>query len=86
MVFIITQYGEDVSKAIISELKRGATILSGKGAYTSADRNMIVCAVRKNEFYKVKRIVNMVDPTAFMMVTDAGEVLGEGFKPIKEQK
>lgn len=83
MVMIISKKHEEISDQIINRLNRGATILKGMGAYSYADTNVIMCAVRKNEFIKLKAIVNEVDPSAFMVVNVADEVLGEGFKSME---
>lgn len=82
MVLIVSDHCNDISKAIISELGRGGTFLPAKGAYSGESREVLLCALRNNEFYKVKRLVNQLDPKAFIIVTNAGEVLGEGFKKI----
>ena len=72
-----------ISKAIIEEVHRGGTILPAKGAFSGDPREVLLCAIRNHQFYKIKRIVNLVDPKAFIIVTNAGEVLGEGFKKIE---
>lgn len=82
MVFIVSNHCPAISRAIIEEVRRGGTILPAKGAYSGDPREVLLCAIRNHQFYKVKRIVNQVDPKAFIIVTNAGEVLGEGFKKI----
>ena len=57
-------------------------IVSGKGAYSGEEKQVICCAVRKNDYVKVKRYVKEVDESAFMIITSAKEVLGKGFKEI----
>ena len=61
---------------------KGVTFLSGKGAYSGDEKQVICCAVRKNDYVKVKRYVKEVDESAFMIITSAKEVLGKGFKEI----
>ena len=56
--------------------------VSGKGAYSGDEKQVICCAVRKNDYVKVKRYVKEVDESAFMIITSAKEVLGKGFKEI----
>lgn len=77
---IITRHPEEISKKIIAELDRSATILPGKGAYSGQDTTVILCTVRKSEFNKLKRIIYETDEDAFVMVTETTEVFGLGFK------
>lgn len=79
-VFIITEHENEVAQAILSELNRGVTFLSGQGAYTGVQKNVIFCIVTLNQLARVKHIVRSVDPEAFMTVSDTSEVLGRGFK------
>lgn len=82
MVMIVSDHCERISKAVTEELKRGGTLISAKGAYSGQERQILICALRNNEFYKIKQLVNRLDPKAFIIVANAGEVLGEGFKTI----
>lgn len=79
-VFIITEHEHEVANAILSELNRGVTFLSGQGAYTGVQKNVIFCIVTLNQLARVKHIVRTVDPEAFMTVSDTSEVLGRGFR------
>lgn len=78
-VMIITDYVEEVQKAILTDVDRGVTVLSGVGGYTNESRNVIMCVVDKNEFTKLSQIVKNIDPKAFVVAMTAAEVLGEGF-------
>lgn len=77
--FIMTQSSAKVSEAIMTELGRGVTFLAGRGAYTDADREVVFCVVSTSEVSAVKDLVYRIDRKAFVIVTDAHEVLGEGF-------
>lgn len=77
--FIITDRYELVAKRIMDELDRGITGLKAKGMYSGADKCMLYCVVSQKEIVQVKEIVAEVDPRAFVIVSDAREVLGEGF-------
>ncbi|WP_419882261.1 YitT family protein [Peribacillus sp. B-H-3] len=79
MVLIITTREHEVSKAILTEVDRGVTKLSGVGGYTEDSRPILMCVIDQSEFTKLKQIVQAADPRAFVIVTDASEVLGEGF-------
>jgi uncharacterized membrane-anchored protein YitT (DUF2179 family) len=80
MVLIITNNEPEVRHAILHEIDRGVTRLSGLGGYTDDTRPILMCVIDQTEFTKLKQIVKTVDPKAFVIVTDASEVLGEGFK------
>ena len=82
--FIITDETEKVILAIQDQLDRGATIISAKGGYTGKDRPIVYCEVTAAEVVRLKAIVHECDPDAFMVVGQANEALGEGFKPLHE--
>lgn len=77
--FIITDKHNIVAKRILKELDRGVTGLYAKGMYSGEDKCMLYCVVSQKEIVAVKEIVAEVDPKAFVIVSDAREVLGEGF-------
>lgn len=76
---IITSKAEEIGKAVIAELKRGATILKGQGVFTNAERNVLVCVVKKRQSSDLKKLIKRIDPDAFMYITKASEVNGFGF-------
>ena len=78
-VLIFSEKSHEIGQAIISSISRGATYLKGEGVYTGKDKNVICCAVHKNEYAKLKRIVKEYDPNAFIITDTADEVLGNGF-------
>lgn len=82
MVHIVSAQNDEIAKDIIAHLNRSATILKSRGAYSGADSNTIMVVVRKTEYFKLKSLVHSHDPNAFMIVTEAGEIIGEGWKPI----
>ena len=84
LLFIFSNKYEEITQKIISEQKRGVTLLSGRGAFSGDKREVICCAVHKNQYVKIKRLVNQIDPKAFIVITNAGEVLGAGFSVNKE--
>jgi len=67
------------------ELERGVTILSGTGGYTGEPRDVIYCTVSRMEINRLKILVHDIDPKAFMVIGQAQEALGEGFKPLGEE-
>lgn len=80
LALIITNHESEVRHAILYELDRGVMRLSGLGGYTDDLRPILLCVVEQSEFTKLKQLVKLVDSKAFVIVTDATEVLGEGFK------
>lgn len=83
LAYIITDYHDEVAKAIMTTLGRGATGLNATGMYSSTEKKVLLCVVSKKEIVQVKEIVTKIDPRAFVIVSDAREVLGEGFIEFK---
>jgi uncharacterized membrane-anchored protein YitT (DUF2179 family) len=82
MVLIITNEEEKVKRAILEQIDRGLTKLKAYGGYTDQERNTIMVVVDQSEFTGLKQVVRNIDPNAFVIVVDASEVLGQGFKTI----
>lgn len=83
LVFIISKRSDEIARVIAHDLDRSCTIMNAKGAYTGNRKDVILCACKNNEFYRLKHMVKRIDSESFMIVTDSGEVLGEGFQPLK---
>jgi len=79
---VITDHGENVSRAILQELQRGVTRVPGVGMYSGQPRDVLLVAVTLTEIAHLKAIVRQSDPTAFVIVSPAQEVLGRGFQPL----
>lgn len=77
--YIITNQHDEVADAIMKEINRGVTGFSAKGMYTKEEKCVLYVVVSKNEIVKVKELVAKIDPSAFVIVSDANDVLGEGF-------
>ncbi len=69
-----------ISDRILKELDIGATYVDGEGAYTGNDKRIIMCAVKNFLYPKLRDIVKDADPEAFMIVSSAKEIYGEGYK------
>jgi len=78
--FIISERADEIAKAILFELKRGATALESRGYYSGKHRDTIFCVVERRQVENLKRIVNSIDPKAFLIISDVHEVVGEGFR------
>lgn len=77
--YIITGKPKEISDMIINDLDRGVTGISARGMYSGQDKLMLFCVVNKKEIIMLKEKVDEIDPDAFVIVTDAREVHGEGF-------
>lgn len=82
-VTIISDKSEVLAERILTDLGRGATFLHGHGAYSEESKNVIICVVSLPELGRLKQVVRDVDPHAFLMIQNAGEVLGRGFVAIE---
>lgn len=79
VAYIISDRHEQIAKRIMEEMDRGVTGLMAKGMYSGTEKCMLYCVVSQKEIVEVKEIAAEVDPEAFVIVSDAREVLGEGF-------
>ena len=79
------QNSEQLSKSILNELHRGVTRLEGTGAYTGQPHPVLLVALTVTEVNHLKALVSEVDPTAFVIVMPAQEVLGRGFQPLQTE-
>jgi uncharacterized membrane-anchored protein YitT (DUF2179 family) len=79
-VSIITEHKQEVLDSIFRNFDRGATVWKGKGGFTNADKDVILIVLRSYELFQLKRTVKEADPNAFMIISDATEVMGLGFR------
>lgn len=82
--YIISQKPARISERIMHEMDRGVTALEAKGMYTGIHRYVLLCVVSRAEVAKLKKLVHEEDAEAFIMVATIHEVLGEGFKEMKD--
>ncbi|MGE6630206.1 YitT family protein [Bacillus sp. NPDC077027] len=80
MAMIITGHEDEVRQAVFDQIDRGVTKISAVGGYTDHERPILMCVVGQTQFTKLKQVVKAIDESAFVIVMDAKEVLGEGFK------
>ena len=81
---IVSDKPREVADAILREMERGVTGLHGKGMYTQKERTVLFCVISRSEVARLKVIIHEVDPDAFVVIGQANEALGEGFRPLKE--
>ena len=84
VAYIISDRNTEISDAIVRGLDRGVTVLHGQGAYTGKEREVLMCAFKQREIAAIKAVVKEIDPDAFLIVCNAHEVLGEGFRDYKK--
>jgi len=80
---IITSKPDEISQAVLSELRHGVTAIEGKGMYTGQERTILLVVIRRHETNQLKKLILNIDEGAFMMLSDTSEVLGRGFKHMK---
>ena len=86
LIFIITnKHSEPLRQYIINDMERGGTYLKASGMYSNDEKEMIFLVVSRREVAQIQRQVHKIDPTAFLVVTDAYDTYGEGFKPFPEK-
>ena len=82
-VLIITRNPQAVAQRVMTDLQRGVTMWSGLGMYSGQERQILFCIISRAEVNPIKSIVHEVDPQAFVVIGEAYEALGEGFKPLQ---
>ena len=80
VIFIISNRWKGITTRLMEELSVGVTYLKGKGAFTGEEKQVILCVVKKQIYPKVEEIVKDVDHSSFMIISDAKDVYGEGYK------
>lgn len=86
MVFIISEKSELLAEKILVDVDAGVTFLTGRGAYSKKEKDVILCVVKKSIYPKVEEVIKDTDPQAFLIVTHANEIYGEGYKNIFASK
>ena len=79
VAFIVTKKTDEVNQILIKELDRGVTILNGTGGYTGAPQSVLICAVGRRQLTTLKRLVRQSDPNAFLILSEARDIIGAGF-------
>lgn len=86
LLFIISGKTEDISGRFLKELDVGATHIFGEGAYMRKQQKVIMCAIKKRQYPQAEDIVRSEDPDAFMIITSASEIFGEGYKSYFDER
>lgn len=86
VAYIIADRTEEIAQAVLTHLDRGLTKLDGQGGYTGDARTVLMVVVGQSEVTRLKTLVQTLDPNAFVIITNAHEVLGEGFKRVQGEQ
>lgn len=79
MITVMSPKVEEIAKELMDYLERGCTYYKSEGAFSRREGKTLICVVDKKQFHKAKKIIYAIDPTAFLIVSEAKEVYGEGF-------
>lgn len=86
LIFVISDKEQEIAKRIMTELDSGVTYVNGIGAYTDAHKRIIMCALKKQLLPKAEDIIKEIDLEAFIIITSANEIVGEGYRsPLDER-
>lgn len=80
IIYIVSPKYETIAKVIGDKVRRGSTSLNGKGMYKKEEKNVLMCVASRGEVREIRKIVNEIDKNAFVVISNAREVFGEGFK------
>ncbi len=86
LLYVITSSEEKIAERILTDLDIGFSYLKAIGPYENKDKNIILCAVKKHLYPKLRDVIKQEDPSAFLIVSSANEIFGEGFKNINEKE
>lgn len=86
LMFIISDKSEEITRRLLEELDIGVTHMRGSGAFSGKEKQVILCAAKKSIAPKTEVIVKEEDPQAFMIITSATEIYGEGYKSYFSEK
>ncbi|MCI8611402.1 MAG: YitT family protein [Clostridiales bacterium] len=80
LVMIISDKYEEIARQVSEQMRRGVTLLYGAGWYTKTQRNILLCVIKRSEQYALTNLARRADPGAFVILSNAAEVLGQGFE------
>lgn len=86
LVYIISDSARHITDRVLRELEIGVTYLKGQGAYTNTEKQVILCVLKKRYYPRLEEIVKQTDPGAFLIISSANEIYGEGYKNIYGEK
>jgi len=84
LTFVVTDRPDEVAARIMEDMRRGATVIAGRGAYTGKEHAVLMVALTVTEVPQLKALVSTEDPNAFVIVSPAQNIFGRGFMPLEE--
>lgn len=84
-MFIITENPDAIRDYIINELERGGTCLTGTGLYQGNERKMVYVTLSRSDMLKLRSVLHLIDPKAFVNIMESSEILGEGFRALPNE-
>ncbi len=85
VLFIVSEKTEEIKEKIVKDLNRGGTLVHGQGMYSGTEKSIVFTAVTRREMSMLQEFINRIDPNAFVTVLNSNEILGNGFKSLKEK-
>ncbi|MDD6735135.1 MAG: YitT family protein, partial [Clostridiales bacterium] len=79
LAFVITDKGEQISKMIIENSRRGVTVLNARGAYSGTRKNLLICALKNKQMTDFHKMIRDADKDAFIIFTKSEKIFGMGF-------
>lgn len=79
LAYIISDKHDELSDMVLNQMDRGATLIEAEGCYTKKEKRMLMCVVSNKQVVRLKELVSEIDEEAFIIITDAREVMGRGF-------
>ena len=84
-VFVMSKHADEIGWAIIEDLHRGVTCLTGYGVYTSQPAEVLMTAIKRTEIADLRQLIHEIDPNAFIVIGEAKQVIGKGFVSLKNE-
>ena len=85
VLFIVSDKTQEIRDKIVTDLNRGGTLVNGEGMYSGKEKSIIFTAVNRREMSMLQEFIHQIDPMAFVTVFNSNEILGNGFKSLKEK-
>ncbi len=85
VLFIISDKTEEIREKIVTDLNRGGTLVHGEGMYSGGEKSIVFTVVTRRELSMLQEFIHSIDPKAFVTVLNSNEILGNGFKSLKEK-
>ena len=86
LIYVISDHPEEIAKRLLADAEVGVTYLEGEGAYSEHNKQIIMCVTRKQQSVRVVDIVKEEDSGAFLIISSASEVFGQGYKNIRADR